>query len=599
MNTFESLPHEIWDIIMFYVGDHAKKSQVMAVNKKWYNLYLSLAYTAPVIDLNSCPSKFNGFFNSPFNPGQYTTSITLQHFGGDTEYYADITESKLYRLMMQTPHVKEVEFDQIKRFDTRYWDYFYKALKAANTWKLHKLPNNWYLSHIYKQAILVHATYWKCVKHLKHSISSVRLIKTKKPKMMNFRFLNQFTALRSLNITKGLLKRVYDLDILLQQVSQLEEIEVDFSDTSFVPDFSRNGGMILGGEYPNIKTIIFHSFVFQTDHQACIFYTNFTGLQKLHITGIQNELILRPETEMKFFTMLSSLLDYNFGLRGSFIGKSDFVSRNCMQVNHALLSGRRRGDNPIPICVEKSILFPDGAIRHTIWNDHIAARRILLGLGPNIQQLELSDIKDEHIQDSLEVLFSNQHKKLRYIVFQRLNFTMLTNANLVFTGCIDSVQFEVCTLSEQALQFLLACFTNLRKVHFKACVFSDSFKHTSICVTMPKTDIQQLCITYQRPPNNELGYRHKERWNRAKPRVPFPLVSITLINEGTTKYYHTKYEVVPVVMETTEKEFLQLRENATRFVPCPYVIAIQAKSIRELTIMNHKTHPSTDIHMNL
>ncbi|KAG2209480.1 hypothetical protein INT47_008323 [Mucor saturninus] len=581
MSTFESLPREIWDIILFYVGDHVKKGQWMAINKNWCNMYLPLAYISPVIHLNAKRSKFYGIVYSPFSPGQLTTSITFRFFKEDKRYTKKVTRGKLYRLMMCTPHVEEVKFSVIENVKKKSWDYFYKVLKAANTWKLRHLPDDWELEYLDDKAdmALIYSTYLECAQHLRHSLNSLRLMKEMMSTNMDLSFLNVLTALRSLDITKGFLKSVYDLDLLLQHVPQLEELEVDFVDTSFISDHD-NGGIILAREYPNIKTLNFHSFVLQTDQQACIFYTNFTGLQTLHIEGIQNELTLKPETAKKFFKMLSSLLNYNFGLRGNFIGKSDFISKNCLQVNHVLLSGRRLDYDESPVCVKKSKLFPDGTMQHIFPNDCVHTRRITYVLGLNIEQPELAQIKDSCIQDFLKALFNHQHRNLRSIVFDELRIMSPIKTDLVFTSYIQSISFNKCRFSKSNLQVLLACFTNLGNIHFSDCALDGYNHHYRVDIIIPKTDVHQLCIS-----------------NSFTTFPKSTLISLTLADEGAKKYYYIEDEGILVAVETTEQQFLLFTEEALYNPDFTKIINIHVKSIRKLVLKLYRTNQSKDIHL--
>ncbi|KAI7895556.1 uncharacterized protein EV154DRAFT_477354 [Mucor mucedo] len=576
MDTFKSLPHEILEIILSYAGDHVKNSQLMAVNRNWYNIYLSLVYTAPVIDLDSEPSEFYGITDSPFRPGQYTTSITFRSFSPEPE----CTQSRLYRLMMHTPHVKEVKFHKIKNVKAQGWEYFYTVLKTANAWKLHCLPDDWKLKAVNDKAdrTLIYSTYLECAQHLKHSINSLRLMKKMMPTNMDLSFLNVLTALRSLNITKGYLKSVYDLDLLLQHVPMLEELEVDFKKTSFISDHN-NGGIILTREYPSIKTLNFRSFVFQTDQQACIFYANFTGLKKLYIAGVQNELTLKPETAKKFFTMLLSLLDYDFKLRGAFIDKFDFINANYLQETHASVYNHKKKTDAVDI--QKSKDFPDGMINYYFTDDRAVATHVLLRLGPYIQRIQFNNVDNKNIQHYLEVIFSNKHKNLHTIVFNSLAFLQLSKANFFFTSGIQTILFDNCKLSEYALKELSLHFTNLKVVNFKDSASDESFDNRRINIILPNTDIQQLSVTCSNPLLNLIYTIYPGSWD---PRM-LPFVSVTLTDEGVTRYYYTRDERVPEIVETTKKHFKLVEKGTLEgYVDLTTIVIIHVKSIRELTL---------------
>ncbi|KAI7895568.1 uncharacterized protein EV154DRAFT_8470 [Mucor mucedo] len=587
MGTFKSLPHEILENILSYAEDHVKKSQRMAVNRNWYNIYLSLVYTAPIIDLDSKPSKFYGITDSPFRPGKYITSITFRSLKAEAGYTTDITQSKLYRLMMHTPYVKEVKFSTINDVKAQGWEYFYNVLKMANTWKLRCLPDDW--DSYYLGETLCYSIYLKCAQHLKNSVSSLYLIGTKMPTKMLPSYLNMFTALRSLEITGCLLKNVYDLDMLLQLVPLLEELTVSFEETSFSSDHD-NGGIILTREYPSIKTLDFRSFVFQTDQQACIFYTNFTGLQNLSIGGIQNELTIKPETAKKFFTMLLRLSDYYFVLRGTFMGKFDFINDNSPQETHASI--HNHGHMTDAVGIQKSKDFPDGVINYDFTEDRAVATHFLLRLGPDIQRIRFERVEDENIQYYLEVIFSYQHKNLHTIVFNKLTFRYLTQDNFVFTSGIQTILFHYCRFSIYAMKVLSLHFTNLKVVSFKGTDSDETFDHSWNNIILPNTDIQQLSVSCGVSIHDMIYNIYPERWD---PRI-LPLISITLTDEGVTRYYYTRDEGIPEIVETTGTHFELVAKATLRFDAYAKIVNIHVKSIRKLTL-ELNNDPSNDIIM--
>ncbi|KAI7895523.1 uncharacterized protein EV154DRAFT_495174 [Mucor mucedo] len=577
MGAFEYFPREIWEIILFYGGNSVKKGRVMAVNKHWYIMFLSITFTAPFIRLSCDRSKYHDIVNSPFRPGQWTTSITFRFFKAERD---TITQGKLYRLMKCTPHVEQINFNQIEIVDEQDWNYFYEVLKLAGVWKLRCLPDDWKLESVDNRVDMksVYSAYLKCAQHLRDSLGSLRLIKEMMPTNTDLSFVNGFTAL----------------------TPHLEELEVDFKDTSFDSDDYKK--TILNVKYPSIKILTFHNFVFETDNQVSMIYTHFTGLKKLSLACSKNKLVLKPETSRAFFSMLSSLLNYNILFRRNTIDVAKFINEYCQQEMHATAYGSYIYDDSILVSKTKSV--PKTMIKYKFYTegntDHYAAKRILSDLGPSIQQVELLDLEDETIQEYLKALFSIQHKTLHSIVFNALTFeTLVLTGGLYYTSYLQCIMFDKCTFSKQALQALSGVFTNIDSIHFKGCHFDESFDRSWVNIIMPKTEIHNLCISYNVPfsasynDENETLYDDEEKIEH--PRI-FPLVSITLTGEGVTRYYYTRDENVPVVIQTTELQFYLLADEH-RYLPFIRVVNVQVKSIGELSL-KLSNNRSKDIQMN-
>ncbi|KAI7895570.1 uncharacterized protein EV154DRAFT_495342 [Mucor mucedo] len=593
MAAFAYLPREIWDIIFLYAGDHVKKRRMMSVNRHWYTMHLSVVFKAPSISLGCKRSKYNSIMNSPFFPGQWTTSVNLSSFEAETEHNNDVTQSNLYRFMMYTPNVEEVKFDFIEKIKEKDWAYFYKVLKTANVWKLHRLQDDWDLFNVNKRidVTAVYSIYLKCAQHLKRSLVSTRLIEKYMPTNFGVSFLHELVALSSLHITRGFLKNVNDLDIILQYSPQLEELNVDFSNTRFDSDHPSDRP-ILNEVYPNMKVLTFHDYVFQTDNQVCIFHNNFTGLRKLQITCAQNKLNLKPETTEDFFIMLASLSTYHIRFNKYAIVISDFINENCRQDMHAFVHDKS-GEDRNAIIISKTERIPEAMVKY----DYSTAIHILSRLGPHVQKIQLVCLENGYTEHLLERLFSTQCITINAIVCQGLDLHRLTEADLLYTSYIQSLTFYDCEFSEKFLKVLSAGFTQLDTVHFKSCYF----KYSWINVTMPSTDIHTLCISYNLPfcvtfvdNLNELRWRNLNNGMMENPHT-FPLVSITLTDEGITRYYYTRGEDKPVAVETSETQFQLLAEMVPEkdFFK---IINISVRSIQKLSLKLNSNR-SNDIEM--
>ncbi|KAG2209475.1 hypothetical protein INT47_008318 [Mucor saturninus] len=554
-------------------------------------MYKSVTFEALTIDLSCVQSEYYDILNSPSRPGQWVTSFTFQSFRAEENYTANITETRLYHLMMFTPHVKVVQFDLIEYVTAEDWDYFYKVLKTANVWKLRCLPDDWNLYGVNSQADLktVYSTYIKCTQHLKHSLRSVRLIKQPIPTNIGPSFIHELVTLTSLHITEGYLKTMSDLDILLQYTPQLEELSVDFTNTRFNTD-QKDDKTILNGVYPSIRILTFHDYVFQTDNQVCVFNNNFTGLRRLHITCFQNKLSLNPEITDNFFMVLASLSSYHIHFSGNTIDISDFIIKNCRQKLHVSVNNNNYVDEDA-ITISKTQRVSRTMINYKFHHDYSNARHILSNLGPNVQQFELGNSGEEVTQEILGTVFSSHQKNIHALVFQRLKFKKFDRTDSLYTSCIQSITFNNCQIYGQFLEMLSAQFTKLSKVRFKGYRLIKRPKYFWADINMPSTDFHTLCISYAFPPYVYLETMGKFAWYNGDYVVPktlcaSSLVSITYAKKGTTKYYYTRNKAKQVLVETAEPQFYLLLEKN----PDVVFIKITVKSIRRLLIKPAVAH---------
>lgn len=153
--------------------------------------------------------------------------------------------------------------------------------------------------------------------------------------------------------------------------------------------------------------------------------------------------------------------------------------------------------------------------------------------------------------------------------------------------------FRFCKLSTYALKDLSLNFTNLKVVNFEHSESYESFENWWKNIFLPNTDIQQLSITCTTPQYYLL--RYVPPGIRDPPILAF--VSITLTDEGVTRYYYTRDERIPQIVETTEKHFNQVaRRDLRGFIDITAIVIIHVKSIRELTLKLNND-PSSDIIM--
>lgn len=592
MGTLESLPHELLTLILFYAGDSVKDSRLMAVNKHWYNLFLSVTFAAPVISLRfDCP-KYNAIIKSPFYPGKWVTSITLR--------YLKCTYSRLYTLIMYTPHVEQVKFSCTEEFEEEVWLKLYRVLQVTNIWKLRRLPDNWNITSIDDQDSLVaYQIYLKCAQCLTGSLSSIRLIKQSILDHSNISFLKEFTALESLKIDKGFFEKICHLDNLLKYTPQLEELEMDFTDTEFHPD-THNDRSILNGVYSNIKTLNLHNFAFQTDSQVAMFHTNFTGLRKLHMSCSQIRLNFKPKTTRNFFTMLASLQNYKIIFNRKLVDVSDFINKNFQQELHASVCSSSRYNESITI--RKSGLVPTTMLKYKFYRDY-SAKRILSVLGSNIQQLEFLYYKKETDGLFLDTLLSNPQKNLRSIVFKKIKYHQYSKDyynTTSFASYTQNITFNYCYLSESILYYLSCRFTTLDTMHINDCDFEGSGNVPWLNVAMPKTDIRNLCISYSLPFREfDEDLNQSLLWGDDKPKEnpsTFPLISITLVDQDVKRYFYTRNQEGQEVVETTKTQFYLLAQDIP-FRVLNKIVCISVKSIQKLSLKMGNRQQSKAIHL--
>ncbi|KAG2209478.1 hypothetical protein INT47_008321 [Mucor saturninus] len=597
MCSCKYLPREIWDIIIIYTADIVEDHRTMAVNKHWYSLFLSIAFASAIIRLDWDCSKFYNIVNSPFCPGQWTTSITFRSFKEEELSAADAIHDKLYRLMIHTPHVEQVKFILINLTNAQEWDYFYKVLKMADVWKLRRLPDDWKLESMRDNRMnmkLIYSTYLKCARHVKYSLDSIRLIQETMPTDIDLSFLNEFTVLSYLNIGKGILKNVYDMDTILQYTPQLRELEVDFATTSFRSD-NYNNRPILNGVYPSIHTLNFHHFVFETNNQIGMFHTSFKGLESLKIGCVNHRpritLALDTDTVRNFFTMLTSLVDYNIRFHENDVSMSDFLSRNCQQEMHARIFSSHQYSESIAfgktrLIANPLINFNFGADQFTD-NDYSVENRILSNFSQNIKQLEFYHWETEKIRVYLTAVFSTRNEGLCSIVFKEVIFDNIFTADTTYTSNIKNMTFDMCEISKQSLYSLSSRFTTLDSISFKDCHFDGSFVNPWLYLTMPKTKVHRLCISYNVKFNTtyygtaDPRFLDKDKL-KTKPHS-FPLVSLTLTGQNVKRYYYTRNDTIPVIVETSKTRF-DLLTKTVQYGLFTKIICVKVKSIRELSL---------------
>ncbi|KAI7895538.1 uncharacterized protein EV154DRAFT_495194 [Mucor mucedo] len=591
MRNFNSLPLEIWNIILSHAGESVKDARLMAVNKHWYNIFLSATFTDPCVSLDGKCSTYDSIINSPFQPGQWAKAITFQRFKMED----DLTQVKLYALMIHTPHVVHVAYSSDEPIYAQDWSYFYTVLRMANVWNLYRLPKEWYWTS--RNIHLIYPIYLKCAEHLKHSLTSLRLIKEVLPMNFDFSFFHRFTALTSLDIKKGILKNVYDLDTLLQHTPQLETLTVDFKGTCFVSDRQRNGddnGKLMSGVYHNIKTLIFTNFIFQKDNRVSMLYTNFTGLRNIHIQCAQSILALKkPETSKRFFKMLASLFWFKITFSGDTIDiVSDFINENCQHKMHASVFNTTSTSESITLSGVNIGIRQPIRIDYSLYAIH-TIRHIFSNLGQNIQQLDFNLLKGQEAVLYMNTLFSNQHENLRSVTFYKFELTRSGIEDDTNTGYTQNITFEECKLSRQALRLFSPRFATLDTVNINGCNFEGSGDVPWLNITMPKTDIRKLCISSDPtfPCNlfdlNSSNNDDDDDKLSNQHNIPstFPLISITLAEEGgdVTRYYYTRNEETPTVVETTRTQFFLLARDIP-FKVLNKIVCVHVKSIRELSL---------------
>ncbi|KAG2209476.1 hypothetical protein INT47_008319 [Mucor saturninus] len=410
----------------------------------------------------------------------------------------------------------------------------------------------------------------------------------------DFSFLHGFTALTSLDIKKGILKNVYDLDTLLQHTPQLETLKVDFTGTCFVSDRQHNGDdneKLMSGVYHNIRALIFTNFIFQKDNQVSMLYTNFTGLRMLHIKCAQSILALKkPETSKRFFKMLTSLSWFEITFSGDTIDVvSDFINENCQHKMRASVSCTTSVSESITL--SKTFCY----IRQPIKIDYYMGtihtiRHILSNLGQNIQQLEFRWLRGQEAGLFMNALFSNQHKNLRSVTFNQFKLTRSGIEDDTNTGYTQNITFEECKLSRQALRLFSPRFVTLDTVNINGCKFEGSGDVPWLNITMPKTDIRKLCISsYPTFPSilylDSSDNDDDKLSNQHNIPSTFPLISITLAEEGgdVTRYYYTRNEETPTVVETIRTQIFLLARDIP-FKVRNKIICVHVKSIRELSL---------------
>lgn len=586
MGTFDHLPREIWEIILYHAGNSAKRGRTMAVNKNWYLMYLSITFTAPSIRLTCSRSKYYDIIMSPFRPGQWTTSINFKFFKADTSNNTDITQDKLYRLMKHTPHVQEVTFHDIDIVDEKDWTYFCKVLKEADTWKLRYLPDNWRVGHVDTRINinLVYLTYLRCARYVRSSLESLQVVAVMIP-TPNFSRLNGFTALTFIHLDKGVLKNANDLDSVLQYTPSLEEMDADFEKTD-LEDLDRKP---LSGVYPNVKILTFRNFEPQTNNQLSMFTNTFTGLRRLYIIGDSNRPLatstLDPETAQVFFRRLESLLDYRIKFIGDVNSIARFLTENCPQgVNVCITSNIDVLCSQViydeSVVIKKTNLVSEMAIQYQLYNkedtDSLVGSRLLSKLGPNVHQLEFFRLRRIITKVYLNVLFNKEHKKLTALIFTKLDFDKhAVPQAAIYTGHIRSLKFDRCRVSRNGLQLLSSFFTQLNLLHFKSCSFDGTYGISYTNVSMPETSIHTISISYDK--DDDIAAPN------SRDAHTFPLVSITLAEKGETRYYYTRDEGVPIAVETTKTQFDLLREDVP-YAAYSSVVTICVRSIKVLSL---------------
>ncbi|KAG2204842.1 hypothetical protein INT47_004117 [Mucor saturninus] len=449
MGNWNHLPHELLDAISFYTPSTFSNAKSMAVNKQWYNFYLSKRFKTVSLALRSTNATLMQILTSPFQPGQWTKTITFVEINTVPDLDSiDYDQDLLDRLMKETPNVKVVRFAE----KVRAWAYFLHILKN-NHWQLRKIPVTW--------DKCLAPFYYECAHHVRNTLETLQINEYKFLSDLNFSFLKEFIALNRLYIDDGLIGSPLGLNSILQHTSgTLSMLNVEFPGVSAMGSYREEALPV----YPNIKHIQFLDFTPESNDQLSVFTNSFTRLEKLVIVGDIDApwpgIRVDDDTKEIFYKTLHSLKAYKITVPGSHIDLSHFKKHLTQPVR---LFIRNSGPGHYVIGDDKSTTIvksqycPYISIRYECIVDNRNRNsgfvpNILQSLDGNIGQVNLREIASNLVTTFLDALLERECVNLHTIVVSDTKLCdYYRNPERPKADHVKTLKFYNCSVSEGSL----------------------------------------------------------------------------------------------------------------------------------------------------
>lgn len=552
----------------------------MAVNKLWYNFYLSKRFKTISLSLRSSDPILSLIFYSPFQPGQWTTCIRFIAIDVEKDdlHTIDYDNDRLSRLMRHTPKVKTVIFLETERIQAQAWSYFSLILKRNPQWSLRKIPNTWN-----NHAPLL-PFYEACALHVRNTLEKLNLAEGMSL-VSNLSLLKDFTALRRLDIGKDIIKDPLALPTILQNTSaDITNVAVEFSsNTACIENYDETFPV-----YPNMKQIVFLDFTPQSNEALALFSDKFTQLEKLLIVGKPNErwpaVQVNEEAEEKFYkTLLHSLNAFQIIVPGCQLDLNQFKKQwkqpLHLYIRHVPLGHYVVGDQysislaktegSQHILIQYDCLVPNG---RSTPPDYSPVQEILQSLGSNdIVQMNFKNEAQNLLAISLVSL--THYENIRTIILSDTRITMIDQMALYgFSYHVKTLKFYNCRIQPDSARKLSALlFKHLDYLLFNTCDYRDRVRLLSDAYNIPflSTEIKTLCISEVEDPNYPRQRRTKSH--------PYAIIYVKDVH--TRRRF--KVNQASVIVET--KPDINLEEEVINH-GATVIIKIHVKSIKTLIL---------------
>lgn len=303
MGQRSDLPLEILNLITTYCGRNCTQVKWMFVSERWFTFYLSQVYSTIRTSIVNSEPTVQKILNSSFEIGKYVKCVHLSDIRKPVDLYElHIHNDLLGMITQKTPNVRKVCLFQIKK-DWIYkdWLYFSIVLISANCWRLQFLPDfqeNYMASAHY---------YYLCAHYSCHTLKKLELT-YEMLKSKDTSVLKEFTVLETLEVHKGVVNGLNDLESLLQFTPTTQELTVRF--------FTGRISQPVKKEYAarsSIKKLRLYNFTPQHDELFTL-VKEFSSLENLYIFGEKEKMWLSniddPLTIETFFNSINSIQKY-------------------------------------------------------------------------------------------------------------------------------------------------------------------------------------------------------------------------------------------------------------------------------------------------
>lgn len=528
MGHWKDLSQEIIVRIAQILNEGASEHDWVYVNKRLYTYKKSIDYKEIQIDSTDTSSKIlSTIFDSPFHPGKWVKGIRFKRFTApDNLDSINPDMDILYQLIRHCPNVKEVHFpvDPVDKEDrstnsmvaigVKEWDYFARVLVDNDIWELGKLPD----PPNKKRQLL---PYYKCAFHMRDSLTKLYLTQ-EMAGIDDFKRLSEFNQLTDLDVSKNILKNLYDSDNMLEHLPHLARLYVEGFQTGkddmvdIEGTEQKTNKMALFYDHSNIKNLKFSHYSTWREKELLYLMKTYANLEYLDIRGA-----LASKTTTISATVMKSFIEFTLKMQKSYINfdglsnldwlvdmyrdhPQNYYQKQCkLQLSINLLEN----DQILPSNSKFNVNFvqnsnpAEACIKITYgMNDEPSARKLalknsLLHIHRDVEKVSIN-LSNHLIQggEYIDVLLGEIHANLNSLeVIGGLLYKYSSAQNRFCRGQhITDLKFKQIHIAERILPHLSKEFPYLENLAFDSCDFGTTRNH--IDISMTSTDIGTLCI---------------------------------------------------------------------------------------------------------